>query len=71
MPGSKDVLYEESDLAKNPVGTRNMDRMHRDSLPVGYPDDLARDSSPETGSIGVKDMPISNRKEPFNIKRGR
>lgn len=52
-----------------PVGTENdMKKKNRALLSPGYPDDLSRESTPETGSIGNKGMPIENRKAPFTLK---
>lgn len=67
MPGSKQVNYTDGTnaLAENPVGTRHLQDSHRELLPVGYPEDLSVNSSPETGSIGTKGMPITNKKSPF------
>lgn len=77
MPGSKErpQLSPETVLDEpwsNPQGTENdMKRQHRALLPPGYPEDLARDSTPETGSIGFSSMPIAHRDAPFKLKGGR
>ena len=78
MPGSKTPPRTTVDSVldepwSTPVGTENdIKRHHRQLLPPGYPDELSRESTPETGSIGVKSHPISNREPPFKgMKRGR
>lgn len=65
MPGSKQDINEQRQMLISPLGTRGIQDSHRERLPVGYPEDLASDSSPETGSIGIKGMPITNKSSPF------
>lgn len=78
MPGSKTPPQLTPDAVldapwSSPRGTENeIKRMHRAALPAGYPEDLSRASTPETGSLGDGGRePVKNKPSPFRSKGGR
>ncbi len=65
-PSPHDVLQEPWTSA---VGTENhIKHMHRAHLAPGYPADLARDSTPEMGSLSNGTMQIRHRTPPYRLK---